>query len=261
MFIKMIKKSLFVFFLFFCTRTNTFPQTVYDLNLKRELITGVLSLGIGITPFFVSNEPENIPVNLNKNEVNSFDRPFIFTYKKTLDIITDNSAYGLALLPIISIIPNIKEKNTLLTYGIMYSEALLLTFGTIFTLKNAVIRYRPYMYTDGIPDGKEKDYYNSFPSGAASFSFLGASFLSATFSQEFPESKFKLPVIIGSYSLAATIASLRIISGTHFLTDVLTSALISSLYGWLIPCLHLKNDRERLTIIPSGNGIIVSLKI
>jgi membrane-associated phospholipid phosphatase len=185
----------------------------------------------------------------------------MFPYNKPLDLISDNGAYALALMPIIAVIPNINYQNTLLTYGIMYSEALLLTYGTIFTLKNVVIRYRPYMYTDGIQDGKENDYYNSFPSGAAAFSFLGASFLSAAFSQEFPESKWKFPVIIGSYSLAAVITSLRIVSGAHFFTDVLTSALISSLYGWLIPCLHLKNNSEKLTLIPSGNGIIVSLKI
>jgi len=259
-FIKILKKLLFVFLLFFCIGANAFSQTVYELNLKRELILGTISLGIGITPFFINNEPENIPVNLNKNKVNSLDRSLMFSYKKSLDLITDNSAFALVLLPIISVIPNIKEENTLLTYGIMYGEALLLTFGTTFTLKNAVIRYRPYMYTDGIPDGKEKDYYNSFPSGAASFSFLGASFFSATFSKEFPESKMKIPVIVGSYTLATAIASLRIVSGAHFVTDALATALISSFYGWLIPCLHQKN-KEGLTIIPIGNGAIVSFKI
>jgi membrane-associated phospholipid phosphatase len=247
--------------MFFCTITNIFSQTVYELSLKRELILGTLSLGIGITPFFVDNKPENIPTNLNKNDINSFDRSLMFPYKKHMDLISDNSAYALALLPVIAVIPNIKEENTLLTYLVMYSEALLLTYGTTFTLKNAVIRYRPYMYFDGIHDEKRKDYYKSFPSGAASFSFLGASFLSAAFFREFPESKMKLPVIIGSYSLAVTVASFRIASGAHFLSDVLTSAAISSLYGWLIPSLHLKNNNEKLTIIPAGNGIIISLRI
>jgi undecaprenyl-diphosphatase len=232
---------------------------MYELNTRRELITGALSLGIGITPFFVHNKPENIPDKLNKNEVNSFDRPLMFSYNKPLDMVSDYSAYGLALLPVISIIPNIKDKNILLTYGIMYSEALLLTYGTIFTLKNAVIRYRPYMYGDGVPNGKEQDYYNSFPSGAVCFTFLGATFLSTTFSREFPESKWKIPVITGSYTLAAGLASMRILSGSHFLTDVCAAALISSLYGWLIPWLHLKNDNKMLTIVPSGNGIIVLL--
>jgi membrane-associated phospholipid phosphatase len=142
----------------------------------------------------------------------------------------------------------------------MYAEALLFTFGTQYLLKSAIIRYRPYMYEDGIPDGKGNDYYNSFPSGATSLAFFGATFLSTTFSDEFPESKWKLSIITGSYTLAIGVASLRILSGCHFLTDVFMGAAIGSLYGWLIPWLHLRNDNEKISIVPTGNGLIVSLK-
>jgi undecaprenyl-diphosphatase len=255
-----MKKVIVCLFYFFCMQ-NTFSQTIYELNTRRELIVGTLSLGVSIVPFFVNNKPDNVPDMLNKNKVNSFDESLMFSYNKPLDIISSNGAYGIALFPIISMMANIKDKNTALTYGIMYSEALLLTYGTIYTLKNAVIRYRPYMYADGVPDGKENDYYNSFPSGSTSFAFLGATFLSTTFSQEFPESKWKNPIIIGSYTLATGIASMRILSGNHFLTDVFAGALISSFYGWLIPCLHLKNDSKRLAIVPTGNGIIVKWQL
>ncbi|MDR0411846.1 MAG: phosphatase PAP2 family protein [Treponema sp.] len=40
------------------------------------------------------------------------------------------------------------------------------------------------------------------------------------------------------YTLAAEIASMRIVSGSHFLTDVLTGAAIGSFHGWIIPFLH-----------------------
>ena len=255
-----MRKLLFAFFLFCCTRINIFPQTVYELNAQREIITGALALGMGIAPFFVHNKPEYIPGTFNKNDLNGLDRSLVFSYNKPLDLISDNSAYALALLPVISIIPNRRDKNTLLTYGVMYSEALLLTYGTIFTLKNAVIRYRPYMYVDGIPDGKGWDYYNSFPSGAVGFTFLAATFLSVTYSREFPESKWKIPVIAGSYTLAAALASARIAAGSHFLTDVGAAALISSFYGWLIPWMHLGDNTKRPAIIPLGNGVIVSFR-
>jgi hypothetical protein len=35
---------------------------------------------------------------------------------------------------------------------------------------------------------------------------------------------------------------------------------IGSLYGWLIPWLHLRNDNKKIAIVPTGNGLIVSLK-
>ena len=249
-----------VFCLFYFAQVHCFSESVYRLDLTNDVIIGTLSLGFGITPFFILNSPENTPGRLSKNGINSFDKSLMFPYNKPLDLFSDNIAYGLALLPVISLIPNIQDSNAVFTYCVMYGESLLLTYGTTFSLKNAVIRYRPYMYADGVPAEKEKDYYNSFPSGAVSFAFLSAAFLSATFSREFPESKWKLPIIAGSHILAAGVGTMRILSGTHFLTDVLTSAAISSLYGWLIPRIHLKKENERLTITPAGNGILVSLR-
>ncbi|MDR0539473.1 MAG: phosphatase PAP2 family protein [Spirochaetaceae bacterium] len=87
--------------------------------------------------------------------------------------------------------------------------------------------------------------------------FLSAGFLSATFSAEHPESPWKIPVISGSYALAAGIAACRIFSGSHFLSDVLTGAAIVSLYGWLIPALH-KRRAGNAAVTITANEIIVS---
>ena len=256
-----MKKIVIVLCLFSCLHINLISQTVYELNLKKDVAIGVASAGAAIVPFFIDNEPGSRPGMLHKNDVNGFDRPLMFSYKKTLDLFSDNSAYALALFPVISIIPNIKFKNTVVTYAVMYSEALLLTYGTAFSLKSAVNRYRPYMYTYGIPHGKEKDYHNSFPSGAASFSFLGATFFSVTFWEEFPESKWKFPVLLGSHTLAAGVAAMRVLTGSHFLTDVLAGAAIGSLYGWLIPTMHLKNNNNRFVLAPAVNGLMISLRL
>ena len=255
-----MKKTVLVFCLFYYISMNIFSQSVYTLDMKKDIITGALSLGIGISPFFIHHEPEKMPGILNTSEVNGFDRTVMFSYNKPLDIISDYAPFALALLPVISMIPNIQDTNTLLAYGVMYGEALLLNYGTTFSLKNAIIRYRPYMYADGVPAGKEKDYYNGFPSGAASFAFLSAAFVSTTFSREFPESKWKLPIIIGSYTLAAGVGAARVFAGSHFPTDVFAGAAIGSLCGWVIPRLHLKKGNENYTITPAGNGIIVSLR-
>ena len=256
---KLCKFSILLFFLCFL-HTSVFSQSVYSLNLKKDLFIGALSLGISAASFFIINEPDYTPGILDKNELNSFDRSLVFSYNKPLDLISDNGVYGFILLPFISLMPKIKDRNAILTYSIMYGEALLLTYGTVFTLKRSIIRYRPYMYSGGIPCGKENDYFNSFPSSAVSFAFLSATFFSVSFSQEYPESKWKLPVIIGSYALAAGTASMRILAGSHFLSDVLIGAAIGSVYGGVIPNLHKKTARNGLTMIPNGNGIMVSLR-
>jgi undecaprenyl-diphosphatase len=237
-----------------------FTQSVYTYDIRNDIVIGSLSIGLALSSFFVHNEPARIPVSLKTNDVNTFDRSFMFSYNRPFDSISDYGVYGILALPAISIIGNLSDKNRLLTYGIMNIEAFLLTFGTINLLKSALLRYRPYMYAGGIPDGKEDDYYNSFPSGSTAYAFLGAAFLSTTFSREYPESKWKLPVIIGSYTLATGIASMRILSGSHFLSDVLIGAAIGSLYGWLIPVLHIKNNNKNdLAINCTGNGMLVSL--
>jgi membrane-associated phospholipid phosphatase len=235
-------------------------QSIYTHDLKKDISIGFLSIGLAVSPFFVNNEPDQIPGFLKTNDVNAVDRSFMFPYNRPLDIISDYGVYGILILPVISFMGDLTDKNRLLTYGIMYAETFLSTFGTITLMKHAIIRYRPYMYADGIPDGKEDDYYNSFPSGSTAYAFLGATFLSTTFSQEYPESKWKLPVVIASYTLACGIASMRIISGSHFFSDVFVGAAIGSLYGWLIPMLHIKNiNKNNLSMNFTGNGVLVSL--
>lgn len=256
---KISMKKILITFCLMAATSYGFAQSVYTFDITKDIVIGSLSIGLSLSHLFVNNEPDRIPVSLETGDVNAFDRPFMFSYNRTLDMVSDYGVYGILVLPALSVIGNLTDKNRLLTYGIMNIEAFLLTFGTINLLKNALLRYRPYMYSDGLPGGKEDDYYNSFPSGSTAYAFLGATFLSTTFSQEYPESKWKLPVILGSYTLATGIASMRILSGSHFLSDVLIGAAIGSLYGWLIPVLHIKNDKNNLSINFTGNGILASL--
>lgn len=253
-------KRIFAVFCFVLIASYGFAQSIYTYDLKKDIVIGSLSIGLAASSFFMHNEPDHVPVLLRTNDVNAFDRPFMFSYNRPLDIVSDYGVYGMLALPAISVISNLADKEKLLTYGIMHIEAFLSTFGTINLLKHAIIRYRPYMYTGGLPDGKEDDYHKSFPSGSTAYAFLGATLLNTTFLREYPESKWKFSIIIGSYTLACGIASMRIISGSHFLSDVLAGAAIGSLYGWLIPVLHMKNNKKNnWSMNISGNGMLVSL--
>jgi membrane-associated phospholipid phosphatase len=231
-------------------------------EVKQDLVLGLFSLAVFSGPFFVNNEPRQIPPLFRKDDINPFDRSFMVDYNQALDLISDYSICGLLVLPVLSIKDNLLKANTLLTYGIMYTEAFLLTYGTQALIKKAAIRYRPYMYMDGMPGGKEDDYHDSLPSGAASLAFLGASFLSATFSNEYDESKWRLPLIIGSHGLAAGVASMRIAAGAHFVTDALAGAAIGSFYGWVLPFLHRRpNSRNKPAIHFTGTGFLMSWEL
>jgi membrane-associated phospholipid phosphatase len=183
----------------------------------------------------------------------------MFPYNKNWNTAGDVIMYTLLALPIIPMIGNIRDTNALLTYGIMYAEAFLFAHGTKDILKNIINRNRPYTYFSPVPSGLDDDYFKSFPSGHTSLAFMSAGFLTSIFLNDYPDSKWKIPVISISYSMAMAVAVNRIRGGSHFLTDVIAGAAIGSLYGYLVPALHLKkHNNTNITLAPSLNGFILS---
>ena len=124
--------------------------------------------------------------------------------------------------------------------GIMYVEAALLANGIKEIGKALIFRPRAYMYFDGYPESKVKDgdWRKSFPSGHTTMAFTGATYATYVFSEYFPDSPWKIPVIVGSYAFAVATGALRIASGNHFLTDVIVGAIIGSASGFLVPYFH-----------------------
>ncbi len=175
------------------------------------------------------------PYTLSYNAINTFDRWSAFPYSKPADISSDVLQYVSFLLPAVLFST---DKEQWLTIGVMYAEAAVLSFGLKNTGKALINRYRPYNYFEGAPVVEDNDFIKSYPSGHTTMAFTGAAFASYTFSQYFPDSPWKIPVIAGSYVFAGTTAALRIASGNHFFSDVLSGALIGSLSGFLVPYLH-----------------------
>lgn len=199
---------------------------------------------------------------LDKAAVNSLDRIFMHSYSKNRDLAADIVLGGAMLSPLIL---TGTDKNEWFTCLVMYSEALLISNGIKELAKLAVNRTRPYMYYDSSTypedDVEEGDWANSFPSGHSTMAFTGATFTSYTFCKYFPESRWKIPVIATSYSMAIGVAALRLSSGNHFFTDVLAGAAIGCSVGFLVPYLHTFNTKNDLNISLLMNGVSVSLKM
>ena len=228
------------------TGFNIHSDSVFRYGFKKDILIGAFLIIVLISILFTRGELGNIPTYLNRNDVNAFDRWLMFPYNMLLDNIKFILLALILALPIISPLSRkIRSKTTMLTYGIMYGQAFIFTFGIRAILKNMIDRYRPYMYFDCFPtvfDFHSSDFHRSFPSGTAALAFLPATFLSVTFSAEFPNSPWKMPIIVGSHILAAGIGATRIFNGTHFLTDVLVGAVIGIFFGWLIPTLHKREN-------------------
>ncbi len=195
--------------------------------MKRKIVT-ILLLAL-----LVSALPAYTP--LDKDNVNSFDRVFMKEYNSSLDTASTVLDITLFATPLITAFSGEKRFGTT---AVMYAESFLLGWGAKELLKYAVNRDRPYLYYDNPPESKKDDWSKSFPSGHTTMAFLTASFVSYTFYKYNPESNWKIPVSVGVFSLATIEAAFRIMSGSHFMTDVLVGAALGTLIGFAIPYFH-----------------------
>lgn len=254
-------KKFTVYLCFFLISFNLYSQSVYEYNLKKDIAISTLALGLGVGAYFMDNDPK-ILNNPDRNTVNAFDRPLMFSYNRTLHNIRDNMRNWIPVIPIITPLAGVirKDFDTWVTYGFMYWQALALTYSTNTFIRKSVTRFRPEVYFNGRNNHPIKA--DSFPSDTTAVaSFLPATFLSVTFCAEYPDSRLKIPVIAGSYALAASIGVMGVLSGMHYLSDVLVGAAIGSFYGWLIPTIHKRKDKDdSVSFFFTGNGVLFSLK-
>ncbi|WP_298533907.1 phosphatase PAP2 family protein [uncultured Treponema sp.] len=197
----------------------------------------------------------------DKDDVNSFDRFFMQSYSKKLDLAGDLLLVTSMATPALLATT---EKEEWLTCGVMYAETLLIANGIKEITKLCVNRARPYMYYDSetFPESdiEDGDWANSFPSGHCAMAFAGATFTSYTFCKYFPDSPWRFPVVASSFAMAAGTAALRIASGNHFMTDVLTGAAIGSAVGFLVPWLHTFNTKNDLNLALRADGVSIALR-
>ena len=277
-----MKKSICVFtFILLCF--GVFAQESQDTQKKFNLwgsgqtfkltpITDGILLGTGaliagssiVYPHIVDLKQPVFDGNiLDKSTVNDLDRIFMQPYSKTLHTIGTVTMLGATLTPAILAFAPAEEWMTICT---MYAETLMFAYGIKEFAKIFIPRARPYMYFEGYPQEKvdDGDWCRSFPSGHTTPAFAGAAFSTYVFFKYFPDSPWKWAVAGGSYALAIGTGILRICSGNHFLTDVLTGAAIGTVTGFVIPWIHTfsvesqgKDKTVQMEVTPMSLGLAV----
>lgn len=209
-----------------------------------------------------NKEPIFIGSPYDPETISGIDSIFMNPYSKKLDTVGDVLQVATMLTPAIVMLS--APKSDFFTIGTMYAESILWAYSAKEFGKVIANRIRPYMYYSGYPQNEvdSGDWHKSFPSGHTTLAFNAAAFTSYTFSTYYPDSKLKIPVIAASYSLAAATAYMRMRSGNHFFTDVLTGAVIGTNTGLLVPILHtyfaqLNKSGRGLTARILPNGLIL----
>lgn len=172
------------------------------------------------------------------------------------------AALGLAGLPFLL---DRFDASSILTVGLMYAEAALLSFGAKDILKAAVGRPRPYLAggarAPGLPEPDED--YESFPSGHTTLAFMTAGFCTAVFAAGDASPAAKWAMGLASHGLAAAVAALRVASGAHYPLDALAGAALGSAVGFLVPLAHARGDERGLeaSVAAAPLGLSISFSL
>ena len=254
-----------------CAATEGKSPFAIDYRYDLPIELGAVSLAI--TGLIMEHRVEGWDgeETFSKRNINEVDRFWYNEYRPAVDNMgTVTAMANVIALPVgiyaAEALMNNLPPSELATVGVMLTESYLTGYGIRNIIKSTVRRPRPYMYrgkwdTEHLEDG---DYTLSFPSGHTTDAFMGATFLSYTFCKYYPESRFKVPVIAASYTLAATTGFLRIASGNHFLSDVLTGAALGTAVGIVVPFVHEKiakvKYRGQQVLAFDGQSLTATLK-
>jgi membrane-associated phospholipid phosphatase len=253
--------------------SSEFP---YELSAKPELILGGLIIGSNTSWLLLERNKvaptEAYIASLSTVDLLSIDQNAITQSNETARAISDYILVGEGLATSFLILhTGKKDRKKIVTLGVMYTEALALTWGTTYTAKNGVDRARPLLYNQNVSLEDKlaigTDAKRSFYSGHSSVAFCTAVFGSQTFSTLYPNSKRRGLVWAISLSAASTVGILRYKAGKHFPTDIIVGAGAGSLIGYAVERMHRKGKNERVSwypwLVPSqqsaGLGVKISL--
>ena len=168
-------------------------------------------------------------------DVNDFDAKLARPYNKALDDFADCVALLtnlIAILPCALVFLKSEDKKSAFkvaacdafSFGLCWLYA-----GSVYRiLKTFAGRIRPYMYFEN-PSAKgiaEGDFCRSWPSGHSAAVFIAFAFLLGCFIWRKANSKYKKALLCAMFFLCVLTMLLRMLSGNHFLTDVLSGAVI-----------------------------------
>lgn len=220
-----------------------------NLAVDLPIVLGIGSVLLGTTIADPQLPPPSCGLVCDSQTVNGLDRVSIGWNSKPARTASDLFLGINLALPIVLDLIDVaasRPPDALRGYLqdlLILSEVFVVTSGLTSVFKYAVRRPRPFLYDsdmDAFPSEARQDVDASlsFFSGHSSSAFAMATAGSYLFMLRHPQSKWVIPVWIVSEALAATTASLRVVAGKHFITDVLVGAAVGSAVGVLIPYLH-----------------------
>ena len=243
-------------------QTVSVSDDVYKMKPKLDIPLTILLDGWSIYGMSViygrERTPESEILALNKNNINSFDRPIANNYSEKSADLSDKFFYGSMPLPILLMLDKKMRKDGL-KLGLLFLETMGTTGALYVSSAMIAERFRPYTYNPEVPiatrtrGGGKNSFFAGHPAVVASSTF----FMAKVISDYHPNMKNKWILYTLAGSATAATGLLRLDAGQHFKTDVITGVTIGTLVGILVPHFHKNKNLkdQRLTLMPAfGNG-------
>lgn len=237
-----------------------------DISILVGAAVPSVALGVWVTPSLPSMV--NAPLS-DTSDIGRFDRVALGRYDHTSATVSD------ALLGVSIALPvayhaleaglhrrgysRARGRGFLARFGtdlVVYGQALAINELLTQILKASIRRPRPYAYLDPadvgedvraklIEDQSDVDVAWSFPSGHTSAAFAASSAGATLITLELlGRAHWAIALAwIGGTGVAATTAAMRVRSGRHFPSDVVTSALLGTAVGVAVPLAHWRPRR------------------
>lgn len=229
-------------------------QSPFQLERTRDaaLLGAGVILGVGSLVLLAGVDPLSIDEinSLDDDDVNDFDRDSIVPFRDAPA--GDWVAAASYLLPFAAFARDDTNRDWG-TIGVMWVEATLLNLGLNGVAKSTVLRTRPYAYDAGTSlDMKTTDAARlSFYSGHTASAACNCFFTARVFSAYVESPKAKVAMWTGAVTYPVLTGLLRVDSGHHFRTDIITGYVIGAAIGYFIPQLHRIAD-DRVSLHPAS---------
>ncbi|MGB0869925.1 MAG: phosphatase PAP2 family protein [Flavobacteriales bacterium] len=257
-----------IFFLFLLPKQH-FGQSTSDTNRLYELNTlgSSIIVGVGFTTNAVglkildkrSEVEASDLIGLSESDVPKFERWVLnqnsnqfSTWHNRSDVVMRTSL----ILPAVFLF-NKRIKDQWLDYSLLYlkTQAFSANFYTL-GVPQFYRKLRPEVYYTDLSlehrTGVRKA--NSFFSGHTSVTATSMFFMASVYHDLYPERNFVLPLAVATLT-TGYVAMGRLKAGKHFLTDVLSGAIIGGAIGYLTPHFHSKKKRQNR----KGDGLSLNL--
>jgi PAP2 superfamily len=243
--IRFIFSAWLLLFSFF----SAFAQSPYQLKLGREigLYGGGIALGLGGIYFQNQIKPltEAQILNLNASDLTKFER-WVTTRSSVRSHNTSNVLLITSnLCPIVLTLADKSMRKNAGTIGVIYTQAAFINLGLTALAKSTVRRTRPYAYQseltleEKMTTNARQSFWSGHTSQSATMCFLTAQM----YADYHPDSKWRPVVWTAAAAIPLTTGILRLTSGKHFPTDVITGYATGAAIGLLLPRLHRRMNK------------------